>query len=149
MPTSVVPALTNFDGTYRTQRIGVRPINITETYGMSLTSFMNIVITNTKQLAIAVNLDLEDIIPTAFDLIGSIPTRFITSNVRAGEYVPNYLNTSSELQSFATAGLQTIKTETDFSGVDYTYPFSCNASNQNQIGGFVVALDGISAFLTP
>jgi hypothetical protein len=149
VPTSVVPALTNFDGTYRSQRIGTRSINITENYGMSLTSFMNIVISNTKQLAIAVNLDLEDIVPTTNDLIGSIPTRLITSNVTAGEYVPNYLNASSELQSFATAGLQTLKTETDFSGVDYTYPFSCDASNQNQIGGFVIALDGISAFLTP
>jgi hypothetical protein len=149
VPTSVVPALTNFDGTYRAQRIGVRPINITENYGMSLTSFMNIVITNTKQLAVAVNVDLEDIIPTAYDLFGSIPTRLITSNVRAGEYVPNYLNTSSEIHSIKTAGLQTLKAETDFGTVDYTYPFSCDASNQNQIGGFVFALDGISAFLTP
>jgi hypothetical protein len=112
-------------------------------------SFFNVVITDTKQLIVAVNVDLEDIPVTPTDLIGSIPLRLITSNVRAGQYVPNYLNTSSEINSFATSGLQTLKTETDFSAVDYTYPFSCDASNQNQIGGFVFTLDGISAFLTP
>jgi hypothetical protein len=149
VPTSVVPALTNFDGTYRTQRIGTRAIEITANNGMSLTSFFNVVITDTKQLIVAVNVDLEDIPVTPTDLIGSIPLRLITSNVRAGQYVPNYLNTSSEINSFATSGLQTLKTETDFSAVDYTYPFSCDASNQNQIGGFVFTLDGISAFLTP
>jgi hypothetical protein len=42
-----------------------------------------------------------------------------------------------------------LRTETDFLSTNYTYPFDCDASNQNQIGGFVARLDGLSAYIAP
>jgi len=149
IPSTIIPTGDSFDGTYAKQQIALRSIEITATAGFTLSSFISCIITSDKKLVFQVNKDIEDIPIAPTDLIGSLPLRFITSNVRSGQYLPNYLNTSSEIQSFAATGLNTLKTETDFSGTDYTYTFNCDASNENQIGGFVARLDGLAAYIAP
>ena len=150
VPSSVTPA--NFDDSYKMQYVGTRQILVSDEGGTVLSCFASIIVTATKQLWIAVNFDLEDTIPSGLDLIGSSALRFITSNVRTGEYVPNYLNSASEIHSLKTNGLSNLKAQTTFPTLtpsSYTYLFDCDASNEDQIGGFVFTLDGLTAFTTP
>lgn len=151
IPSSIIPTSDSFDGTYSKQQVASRAIEVSGNAGMSLTSFISCIITNDKRLVFQVNHDIEDIPVTSPDLVGSIPLRFITSNVKTGQYIPNYLNLSSEIQGFAVSGLQPLRTETDFplSGGNHTYLFDCDASDENQIGGFVARLDGLSAYIAP
>jgi hypothetical protein len=70
----------------------------------------------------------------------------VISHVVAGHYVPKYSSASTELYDNAASGAQPV-------AIDYqsthTYPFSCNANDETQLGGFNIRLDGLTAFISP
>ena len=146
---AVVPASVtslNFDGTYRSNWQPIaRQITVNGTYGTALTSIVNIFITNTKQLQVQVLLDIEETSTSPTGAIGNSPFRFITSNVRSGEYLPNYIASASDIHNAPSNANFPLVSNT-FNAV---WPFSCDAGNQNQIGGFEFSLDGMIAYLDP
>ena len=164
IPTTIVSTATNFDNNYvKPYVIAVRPIDLDSTYGTALSGLINVGITNDKKLYIAVLKDLE-ITQTRSNAgnLGSSHLRYITSNVTAGEKVPNYISLSSTVHSSPSTGTVNTVTlpvplapDTQYLNnltVDYntfTYPFSCNAGLETQIGGFVIYLDGLIAYLDP
>lgn len=146
---AVVPSLitaSNFDALYRSgwQPIA-RQINIDSTYGTALTSVVNIFITSTKQLELQVLLDIEETSTRPTGAIGNSPFRFITSNVRSGEYLPNYIASGSDIQNAPSNANFPLVSDT----YNATWPFSCNAGSPSQIGGFEFSLDGMIAYLDP
>jgi hypothetical protein len=164
IPTTILDTLTNFDNTYSLGLIvGTRPINLDATYGTALTAVFNVGITNDKKLYIAVLKDLE-ITNTRGSAgnLGSSHLRYITSNVTSGEHVPNFINAASTVHSSPNNGLTNtvalpapLAPDTQYLNNlntnynTFTYPFSCDAGNENQIGGFVVRLDGLIAYVDP
>lgn len=146
---SVVPSsitASNFDALYRSgwQPIA-RQINIDSTYGTALTSVVNIFITSTKQLELQVLLDIEETSTRPTGAIGNSPFRFITSNVRSGEYLPNYIGSGSDINNAPSNANFPLLSDT----FNATWPFSCNAGSPGQIGGFEFSLDGMIAYLDP
>jgi hypothetical protein len=146
---SVVPSsitLNNFDALYRSgwQPIA-RQVDVNGTYGTALTSVVNIFITNTKQLQLQVLLDIEETSTRPSGAIGNSPFRFITSNVRLGEYLPNYIAPGSDIHNAPSNANFPLVSDT----YNATWPFSCDAGEPDQIGGFEFSLDGMIAYLDP
>ena len=146
---SVVPSSitsNNFDALYRSgwQPIA-RQVDVNGTYGTALTSVVNIFITNTKQLQLQVLLDIEETSTRPSGAIGNSPFRFITSNVRVGEYLPNYIAAGTFIQNATTSAAFGLVSDT----YNATWPFSCDAGEPDQIGGFEFSLDGMIAYLDP
>jgi hypothetical protein len=146
---SVVPSSitsNNFDALYRSgwQPIA-RQIDVNGTYGTALTSVVNIFITNTKQLQLQVLLDIEETSTRPTGAIGNSPFRFITSNVRSGEYLPNYIAPGSDIHNAPSNANFPLVSDT----YNATWPFSCDAGEPDQIGGFEFSLDGMIAYLDP
>jgi hypothetical protein len=146
---SVVPSSitsNNFDALYRSgwQPIA-RQVDVNGTYGTALTSVVNIFITNTKQLQLQVLLDIEETSTRPSGAIGNSPFRFITSNVRSGEYLPNYIAPGSDIHNAPSNANFPLVSDT----YNATWPFSCDAGEPDQIGGFEFSLDGMIAYLDP
>jgi hypothetical protein len=164
IPTTVLNSATNLDNTYRLGYvIGTRQIDLDATYGTALSAVFSVGITNTKQLYIAVLKDLE-ITSTRTNAanVGSSHLRYITSNVTAGEKVPDFTSTQSTVHSSPFSGNVNTVTlpaplapDTQYlnnltaSYNTFTYPFTCDAGLESQIGGFVVILDGLIAYVDP
>ncbi len=135
----------NFDGLYRSgwQSIA-RQINIAGATGTALTSIVNIFITSTKQLQIQTILDIEET-SIGSSVIGNSPFRFITSNIRSGEYLPNYIGTGSDIHNAPSNANFPLLSDT----FNQTWDFDCDAAQPDQIGGFELSLDGMIAYLDP
>ena len=76
---------------------------------------------------------------------GNSPLRFITSNVRVGEYLPDYIGTGTDIHNAPSNANFPLLSDT----FNATWPFSCDAGNENQVGGFNFRLDGLIAYLDP
>ena len=61
--------------------------------------------------------------------------------------MPQYQNAGSVMSSSPASGVNSVELDYD---ATLTYPFSCDANDQTQIGGFGwVDLDGLIAYLDP
>jgi hypothetical protein len=146
---SVVPnAVTtgNFDDVYSLGWVvAVRGIDVNATYGTALTSMFAISISAAKSLQVQLLHDIE-ITPTrGSGYQGNSPLRLVTSNVRVGEYLPNYLGTGTDIHNAPSNANFPVVSDT----FNATWPFSCDAGNENQIGGFNFKLDGLIAYVAP
>ena len=146
IPTSVVPALTNFDSAYSSGVIiGTRPIQLSlgSTNGTSLSTVVSVIIQQDKRLVFQLLKDIE--IPSGLSgVVGNSALRFITSNVRSGEFLPDYLAAATDIQNAPANANFPLVSDT----FNQTYPFSCDAGDETQIGGFIVRIDGLLAYLT-
>ena len=146
---SVVPASIttgNLDDTYSLGWIvATRGIDVNGTYGTALTSMFAISVSATKGLQAQLLHDIE-ITPTrGAGYQGNSPLRLITSNVRLGEYLPNYLGTGTDIHNAPSNANFPMLSDT----FNATWPFSCDAGNENQVGGFSFKLDGLIAYVSP
>jgi hypothetical protein len=146
---SVIPSsvtTSTLDGQYSLGWIvGTRGIDIDSTYGTSLTSAINVSVTSTNGLTVQLLHDIE-ITPTrGAGVQGNSPLRLITSNVRLGEYLPNYIATATDIHNAPSNANFPLVSNT----FNLTWPFSCDAGNENQIGGFQFKLDGLIGYLAP
>jgi hypothetical protein len=143
VPTSITAG--NFDALYRSGWQSVaRQITVKGSNGTALTSMINIFITANKQLEIQTVNDIEDG-TAATPLYGNSPFRFITSNIRAGEYLPNYIAPASDIQNAPSNANFPLVSNT----FNTTWDFNCDAAQASQIGGFEFSLDGMIAYLDP
>jgi hypothetical protein len=147
--TSVVDTLTNFDGTYTLGWVvATRQIDLGGGYGTALSALLSVGIASDKKLYAAVLKDLEytSTVQNPAQL-GSSHLRYITSNVLSGQEVPNFLSPNTQIHSANIPGGGTLAVDVEYNS--FTYPFSCNAGLETQIGGFVFRLDGLIAYLDP
>ena len=105
---------------------------------------INIFITAAKQLEIQTVTDIEDG-TAATPLYGNSPFRFMTSNIRSGEYLPNYIAPASDIQNAPSNANFPLVSNT----FNVTWDFNCDAAQASQIGGFEFSLDGMIAYLDP
>ena len=153
IPSSVVGAGQNFDNSYITKyTIGDRLIGVDDSSTI-LTTVVNIIITPDKKLIIQLVKDVEDTQVTgytAMEGISTSPLNYLISHVRSGDFLPDFASASTNINSGVFAsGSGVTPVEIDFKTAPYTYPFSCDANQQDQIGGFSFILDGLTAYLDP
>jgi hypothetical protein len=144
IPTSVLPAATNLDASYRRDHtVSTRAIDLDPTYGTSLSSYGRAVITEDKRLLLGTLKDLEITINSGAGYKGSSALRFITSYVRSGEYVPNYIGANTDIHNAPSNADFPLTSETR----NITWPFSCDAGEETDLGGFTFELDGLIAYI--
>lgn len=144
IPTSVTTQ--NIDSIYSLGWIiATRGVDIDATYGTSLASAMNVYITNTNGLTAAMVHDIEITTTRGSGVQGNSPLRLITSNVRSGEYLPNYIASGTDIHNAPSNANFPLVSDT----FNLTWPFSCNAGEEDQVGGFAFKLDGLIAYLDP
>ena len=146
---SVIPSsvtTTNLDGQYSLGWIvATRGIDVDGTNGTALTSAMNVSITSTNGLTVQLVHDIEITTTRGAGVQGNSPLRLITSNVRLGEYLPNYIATATDIHNAPSNANFPLVSNT----FNLTWPFSCDAGNENQVGGFQFKLDGLVGYLAP
>lgn len=134
----------SIDTTYQKQYIASRQILVSGSFeGVSLSSVLQLNITTTGTMVIQTLLDIEQSSLGGSSFKGGSALRLITSKVVAGDQVPDYTDTQTMIHHNSSTGVQSL--EADFQG--RTYTFDCDAGQPEQIGGFVIKLDGLTAFL--
>jgi hypothetical protein len=142
IPTSITTGV--LDSAYYADRILVRQININGTFGTALSSVTELSISANGSLELGTIRDREAS-PIRTGAFGSAALRFINSDIRSGEYVPNYIAAGSDIDNAPSNANFPLVSDT----FNLTWPFSCDASASNQIGGFEFKLDGLVAYLDP
>lgn len=170
IPISVLDSGTNFDNNYTlSHKLAFRFIRIdsSPTYSGTLTSLLKPIITTDKKLALALIKDFEETAGTNGTVSNPYSTSVannVISHVRSGEFVPRFQNSGSVMASSPNSGtLDTIalpaplapdtqyvsNTKLDYDST-LTYPFSCDANDETNLGGFGwVDLDGLIAYVDP
>lgn len=144
IPTSITTG--NLDDTYGLGWIvATRPIDVNATYGTSLSALFAVSISAAKGLRASMVHDIEITTTRGSGFQGNSPLRFLTSNVRSGEYLPNYIATGTDIHNAPSNANFPLISDT----FNATWPFSCDAGNENQVGGFNFKLDGLIAYLEP
>jgi len=153
IPTSIVDLGTNFDNNYTlSHKLAFRFIKIDASplYSGTLTTLLKPIITSDKKLVLTLIKDFEESAGTGGTPSNPHSTSVannLISHVRVGEYVPQYQNAGSVMSSSPASGVNSVELDYD---ATLTYPFSCDANDQTQIGGFGwVDLDGLIAYLDP
>jgi hypothetical protein len=149
IPTSIMAVGEQFDNAYSTNfLIGARPVQIDASPATStiLSGLFNISISENKLLTISLPKNAEQ---NAFSGTGAFDTshlNYIVSHVISGDNVPKFDNANTNVNSNTGAGTIALDLEYD---ATLTYPFTCNANNEQQVGGFRIQLDGLVAYIDP
>tara|TARA_R110000751_G_scaffold1417_6_gene5311 strand:- start:1249 stop:2922 length:1674 start_codon:yes stop_codon:yes gene_type:complete len=149
IPTTVLAAIENLDGAYKLPFPTVMTRSITiGVNGTRLNSAGSGGINSDGQLFFSTIKNSE--VPSGMGalLVGASTLRYITSNIRVGEYVPNFINTDTDIQNFPGTGINPLLVETGFATSDVVWPLTLDAGNQAEVGGFQLNLDGLVAFIS-
>jgi len=146
---SVIPASVtagNLDSSYsKAWDVALRPIDVNASFGTCLTSAIRVFVTSTKGLTVQVVHDIEITSTRGGGIQGNSPLRLVTSNVRVGEYLPNYIAAGSDIHNAPSNANFPLVSDT----FNLTWPFSCDAGDENQIGGLNFSIDGLIAYVDP
>lgn len=151
IPTAVLPSGYVIDGGYSGGlRIAWRSMGMyqgtTLNSTTALTSIANIIIDNSGSLIWQSLVDIEQAPATTSSLAySSSHLNYIVSHVTGGNFGTQFTGTLNVYGSF-NAGNQTA--QPNFSNQIF-YPISINANNLMQMGGFMMILDGLTAFISP
>jgi len=149
IPTTIMDAGELFDNTYGTNfLIGARPVQIDAAPVTStiLSGLFNLSITSTKTLVASLPKNAEQNAFSGTNAYNTSHLNYIVSHVRSGEFVPKFDNANTNVNSNALAGTIPLEMEYD---AGLTYPFSCNANDEQEVGGFRFILDGLTAYIDP
>ena len=149
IPTSIMAVGEQFDNNYSTNFLtATRPIEIDNAPVTSsvLSALFTISISSAKTLSLVLPKNAEQ---NAFSGTGAFSTshlNYIVSNVKSGSFVTNFAGLGTNIDSNGAAGI--VGLNMNFSATQ-TYPFSCDANDEQQVGGFRITLDGLVAYIDP
>jgi hypothetical protein len=149
IPLSVLPTGYAIDNSYQNAsgwKIATRTVNATACSTI-LTTLFSQVITTTGKLVLGLVQDAEEgILNSSSNAHDTSHLNYIISHVVEDEFLPQFKTGSNIVHSKAApAGAANLNLDFPIG----TYPFSCNANDENQIGGFSLRLDGLTAFISP
>lgn len=149
IPVSVIPSGYQLDGAYAHPagfKISQRVIKIADNTSSMLTTLftINLTATGTLLLGLVKNAEESNINSdnSAFD---TSHLNYIISHVISGESVPQFKTPSNIIHSLAGGGTSDLNLDFPIG----TYPFSCNANDETEIGGFFMTITGLTAFISP
>ena len=149
IPTSVIPAGYALDGSYIHPsgfKIATRPIDVGDASTILSTLFA-ITLDSAGILRCSLVKDAEEAsVSESGNAYSSAHLNYLVSHVTLNEKVPQFAAGGTTVYSDPSSGVQSV--DIDFSS-SYVYPFSCDANDEEQIGGFRTALDGLTAFISP
>ena len=150
IPTSVIPSGYALDGAYThpaRYQISNRVIQIGSNTSTVLTTLltMNISANGILSLGLVKNSE-ESLINSNNAAFDTSHLNYVISHVVSGESVPQFKTSTNIVHSLAGGGTSDLNL--DFPAT-YTYPFSCNANDENDLGGFTLSLNGLTAFISP
>ena len=142
---AVIPASAFPDNSYSIQKIAYRRVNTSSASIQAVyTAYVNVFIGATGLLTVQTLLDIEEY--TGGQVLGNSLYRFITSKATTGDYLLNYTNvTGGSLQGVTAAGSLTLIVPRPAGNP--THAVTLDAANPTDIGGFVISLDGLKAYL--
>ena len=149
IPASIMAPGESFDSTYATSfLIGTRPIQVDGAPVTSsiLTGLFNISITANKILTVSLPKNAEQNAFSGTAAFNTSHLNYIVSHVTASDNVPLFASANTNVNSNGGSGATPLTM--DFSA-SLTYPFSCNANDETQVGGFRIQLDGLVAYIDP
>jgi hypothetical protein len=149
IPSSVMGVAELLDDNYtKNFTVGFRRIQIDNTPDTSslLTTIGSLSIASNKTLAFALLKNGEQNIFSGTNAYNTSHLNYVVSHVRSGEYVPKFDNANTNVNSNALSGTIPLNMEYD---ATLTYPFSCNANDETNLGGFIFQLDGLIAYIDP
>lgn len=147
IPNSVLPNGYSIDNSYSVGwRVGWRNMD-TGSCSTALTTMANIAITTTGSLLWGCVADMEESFvsgcnPGAFS---TSALNYIISNVTKGKKVTDF-KSAVDVHDSSSIGNVTAK---PFFKTTEEYPITINANDPNEIGGFGIILDGLTAFIGP
>lgn len=154
-PVSVIPssviATYVIDGNYTTgYKVFTRNIVIDSNTSSILSSLMSINISTTGILSLKLVKNAEKtLLNTSTKALDTSHLNTVISHVVINKNVPKYDNSTNILHSSVIDGVS-VPVEVSYRSLDGgTYPFSCNANDENEVGGFTCKLDGLTVFLNP
>ena len=154
IPASVLPLGINLDDDYSYNfEIAWRNIQMVSSDADTTTSILNTlfrpIISIDKKLTFQLIRDAEESATgIVVGVYGTSLTNNLISNVQVDEFVPFYRNPTSVMNSSPLAGLQSV--ELAYGSNAYKFPFTCQASDVQQVGGFGwVKLDSYTTCISP
>ena len=154
IPASVLPLGINLDDNYSYNfEIAWRNIQMVSSDADTTTSILNTlfkpIISIDKKLTFQLVQDFEESATgIVVGVYGTSLTNNLISNVQVDEFVPFYRNPTSVMNSSPLAGLQSV--ELTYGTNAYKFPFTCQASDVQQVGGFGwVKLDSYTTCISP
>ena len=159
IPASVLPLGITLDDNYSFNwEMGYRTIQMISPTALLTTSILTTlfktVITSDKKLVFQLVRDIEESATSITNNVyGTSLANNLISNVQEGEYVPFYRDATSVMNSSPTSGLNSVSLQygvSPITGDTYTFPFTCQASDVKQVGGFGwIKLDPYSTYISP
>lgn len=149
IPASIMDAGELFDNNYGTNfLVGTRPVEIDAAPATStiLSGLFNISITKSKTLLLSLPKNAEQNAFSGTAAFNTSHLNYVVSHVVAGDNVPDFNNANTNVNSNTGAGTVPLTMEFTATG---TYPFTCNANDEQQVGGFRIVLDGLTAYIDP
>lgn len=152
IPASIIPPGWAIDGVYTNPagfKLATRVVPISSSTSTVLTTMTSQVISSAGILNLGLVRDLEGTNISGRGGAGSWSTSHINSiisNVTSGQLVPKYDNAGTTIYDNTVAGSQA---SSIYFTSGATYPFSCNANDPDELGGFFQYLDGLTAFISP
>jgi hypothetical protein len=149
IPTTVMGALEIIDDNYSKDFIiGFRRTQIDGAPDTStiLTTMGSLTIGSAKTLSFALVKNIEQNIFSGTAAYNTSHLNYVISHVIAGDNVPDFASANTNINSNTGAG--TIPLALEYSATN-VYPFSCNANDETNLGGFLFILDGLSAYINP
>ena len=149
IPTTIMGLGENFDDSYAmTFVVGTRPCEVDAAPVTStiLSGLFNVSISSTKLLTLSLPKNAEQNSFSGTAAFNTSHLNYIISHVRSGDNVPEFANIVTNVNSHPGAG--TIGLDLRYSATNI-YPFSCNANDEQQVGGFRIQLDGLTAYIDP
>jgi hypothetical protein len=152
IPASIIPPGWAIDGNYQNPaglKVMTRSIPISTSASTVLSTIVNQVIISNGNLVLGLVKDYEATSVIGRGGIDSFDTSHLNtaiSHVVSGHKVPKYNSALTKLYDNALSGAQPAVIEYDTTNV---YPFSCNANDETQVGGFIQRIDGLTAFISP
>jgi len=149
IPTSIMAVGETFDNNYAlTFVVGTRPIQVDGAPVTSsiLSGLFNVSISSAKTLSLSLPKNAEQNIFSGTGAFNTSHLNYIVSHVISGDNVPKFDSANTNVNSNGGAGTIPLTLEYD---ATLTYPFTCNANNEQQVGGFRIQLDGLVAYIDP
>ena len=149
IPASIMDAGELFDNNYGTNfLVGTRPVEVNAAPATStiLSGLFNISITKSKTLLLSLPKNAEQNAFSGTNAFNTSHLNYVVSHVRNGDYVPKFDNANTNVNSNVASGTVGLNMEYD---ATLRYPFSCNANDEQEVGGFRIVLDGLTAYIDP
>ena len=149
IPTSVLPTGYAIDGCTAGWKIFNRVIQIATDTSTMLSSLMTVEIDSGGKLIVGLVKGIEQSsINTSNNAYDTSHLNMIISHVNNGQSVPKFSAGTNVLHSAPNGALVplTLPFLTASAG---TYPFACNANDEDEVGGFSTSLDGLMVFISP